>query len=155
MAALRMIYRYWVAIMLLGIVVQFFLAGLGVWDVIGAADETAQDTEAIEDAFTPHGALGFFLFLGGVLLFLISLGARLGRNRVLLSLAVPLLIVVQGFLAGGGEEAAAIGGLHPVNGLIILGLVGYLTWGAWRGWPDLAQPAGPGSRATDSGATGI
>jgi hypothetical protein len=147
MAAVRMIYRYWVAILFLGIIVQFFLAGLGVFDVIGAADETAQDTEAIEDAFSPHGALGFFLFLGGVLLFLLSLGARLGRNRVLLSLAVPLLIVVQGFLAGGGEEAAAIGGLHPVNGLIILGLVGYLAYGAWRGWTDLERGAEEPPRA--------
>jgi hypothetical protein len=146
MAALRMIYRYWVAILLVGVIVQFFLAGLGVFDVIGAADETAQDSEAIEDAFSPHGALGFFLFLGGVLLFLLSLGARLGRNRILLSLAVPLLIIVQGFLAGGGEEAAAIGGLHPVNGLIILGLVGYLTHGAWRRWTDLGEPVGEPQR---------
>jgi hypothetical protein len=146
MAALRMVYRYWVAILLVGVIVQFFLAGLGVFDVIGAADETAQDSEAIEDAFSPHGALGFFLFLGGVLLFLLSLGARLGRNRILLSLAVPLLIIVQGFLAGGGEEAAAIGGLHPVNGLIILGLVGYLTHGSWRRWTDLGEPVGEPQR---------
>jgi len=142
MAALRMIYRYWAAILFLGLIVQFFLAGLGVFDVLEAADETAQDVESIEDSFSPHAALGFFLFLGGVLLFLLSLGARLGRNRILLSLAVPLLIIVQGFLAGGGEEAPAIGGLHPVNGLIILALTGYLAHGAWRRWTDLGEPVG-------------
>lgn len=146
MGALRMIYRYWVAILLLGVIVQFFLAGLGVFDVLGNADETAQSSEAIEDSFEPHSALGFFLFIGGVVLFLLSLVARLGRNRILLSLAVPLLIILQSFLAGGGEEAAAIGGLHPVNGLVILGLLGYLVHGAFRRWTDLGEPVGTPER---------
>ena len=146
MGALRMIYRYWAAILLLGVIVQFFLAGLGVFDVLGSADETAQSAEAIEDSFEPHSGLGFFLLLGGLLLFLLSLGARLGRNRILLSLAVPVLIFLQSLLAGGGEEAAAVGGLHPVNGLIILGLLGYLVHGAFRRWTDLGEPVGEPQR---------
>lgn len=143
MGALRMIYRYWAAILLLWAVVMFFLAGLGAFDVVGSAPDAAQSEDDVSDAFEPHAGAGFLMFFAGILLFLLALAARLGRNRVLLSLAVPALIVLQSFLAEGGRSGtAAIGGLHPVNGLIILGLLGYLVHGAFRRWTDLGEPVG-------------
>ncbi len=138
--AVRAIYKYWAAILLVALVVQIFLAGFGAFDLVGAAEEGGATEEDVTDAFDPHGALGFFLWLGMILLFLLSLGARLGRNRVLLSLALPILGFLQILLAGIGEESAVVGGLHPVNALVLLGLTGYLVWGAFRRWTDLGAP---------------
>src|SRR5262245_44505831 len=139
---MRAVYRYYVALYLIAIVVQFFFAGIGAFGVVGAADEGGVDTDKVDDEFGPHGALGFFLGPGALLLFLLALGARLGRNRVLLSLLMLALWFVQEILAGGGEDSKGVGALHPVNGLAMLVLAAYLTWGAWRGWTDVAEPVG-------------
>ena len=136
---LRTIYRYWAAILLAAVIVQIFLAGLGVFGVVSEAAEgestVSQDT--IEDEFTPHAVLGSLILLGGLLLFLISLGARLGRDRVLWSLGVPVLVFLQIILAGVGEDSKVIGALHVVNALVILGLLGWLAYGAFRRWTDV------------------
>jgi hypothetical protein len=138
--ALRTVYRYWIVILALWVVVLVFLAGYGIFDTVGAAEDGTADSEQIEDAFSAHGGLGFFFGPASLLLFLFSLGARLGRNRVLLSLAVFLLWFLQEFLAAAGEDAPFVGALHPVNALVMLGLVGYLAYGAWRRWTDLGEP---------------
>ena len=147
---LRTIYRYWTAILFAAVIVQIFLAGLGVFGVVSEAAEgestVSQDT--IEDEFTPHAILGSLLLLGGLLLFLMSLGARLGRDRILWSLAVPVLVFLQIILAGVGEDSSVIGALHLVNALVILGLLGWLAYGAWRRWTDLGAAGGRGSMAT-------
>ena len=147
---LRAIYRYSTVILVAAVIVQIFLAGLGVFGVVSEAaeGETAVTQDAIEDEFEAHAILGSLLLLGGLLLFLISLGARLGRNRVLLSLAVPLLVFLQIILAGVGEDSSVIGALHLVNALVILGLLGWLAYGAWRRWTDLGAAGGRGSMAT-------
>lgn len=136
---LRAIYRYWAAILLAAVIVQFFLAGLGVFGVVAEAaeGEAAVSQDTIEDEFTPHAILGSFILLGSLLLFLIALGARLGRNRVLWSLAVPVLVFLQLILAGVGEDSSFVGALHVVNALVITGLLGWLTYNAWRRWTDV------------------
>jgi len=50
------------------------------------------------------------------------------------------LWLLQEVLAGAGEETAIVGALHPVNALVILGLVIYLAHAAWRRWTDLGPP---------------
>jgi hypothetical protein len=138
--ALRAVYRYWILILLLGYLVQFFLAGYGAFDTVSAVDDGTASEDQVDDAFGPHAALGFFLILGGLLLFLFSLGARLGRDRVLLSLALPLWTIVQMILAWIGSETAVVGGLHPVNGLLIVGFTAFLAQRSWRRWTDLGAP---------------
>jgi hypothetical protein len=138
--ALRSVYRYWIVILALWVVVLVFLGGYGIFDTVDAATEGVADEEQVDDAFGLHGGLGFFFGPASLLLFLFALGARLGRNRVLLSLAVLGLWFVQEILAGAGESAPIVGALHPVNALVILSLVLYLAYGAWRRWTDLGEP---------------
>ena len=142
MGAMRMVFRYYAALYLLALIVQFFFAGLGAFGVVGEAADGTVDEDFVDDEFGPHGALGFFLGPGALLLFLLALGARLGRNRVLLSLAMVVLWFIQALLAGVGSDTKAVGALHPVNGLLMLSLSAYLAHGAWRRWTDLGEPVG-------------
>jgi hypothetical protein len=131
-SALRAIYRYFAALIVLAIIVQIFLAGLGAFGVSGEAAEGSVTEEVVDDKFSPHGGLGFFIVVALLLLFLVSLGTNRGRNRILLTLALFLDGILQMILAGVGEDSAAVGGLHPVNALVLLGLTGYLAWSAWQ-----------------------
>jgi len=85
------------------------------------------------------------IFLGSVLLLLFALAGRLGRKKVLWSLAVPLFVALQIVLAWVGESHAAAGVLHPINAFVIVGLVGSLAgreWmGARAGAPQTRDPA--------------
>ncbi len=133
--ALRATYKYVIALFVIAVIVQIFLAGLGIF---GAVEEIAAggiDEEGFDDEIGAHAALGHLLWFASILIFLISLGARLGRNRILLTLALPVLGFLQIVLAAAGEDAPVVGALHPVNALLMLGLAGYLAYGAWRRWP--------------------
>ena len=142
--AARAIYRYLLAILFIALVVQVFLAGLGVFGVVSAAaeGETSVTQDTIEDEFTPHAVLGSLIVLGMILTFLVSLAARLGRDRILWTLALPILGIIQLILAGAGESSQVVGALHALNALVLLGLTGYLAHGAWRRWTDLGEPVG-------------
>jgi hypothetical protein len=139
---LRAVYRWAMAIFFLALILQIFLAGLGIFGGVEEIAAGGLDEEAWDDEIGAHAGFGHLLWLVSILLFLISLGARLGRNRVLLTLALPVLLFVQIVLAAAGEDAPVIGALHPVNALVILALVGYLAWGSWRRWTDLGEPVG-------------
>jgi Family of unknown function (DUF6220) len=92
-------------IYLLGVVVQFFLAGLGVF---GAT------------SYDAHRALGFLLGLVAVVLLVLAVGAKLPRPLTGLALLLVLLNIVQVVLIQVDiEEVKA---LHLVNALAI-GLV--------------------------------
>src|SRR3712207_6301236 len=102
--ALRTVYRYWTLIVALLLVVQIALAGYGAFDTVSAAEGGTASEDQVEDSFGLHVGLGHTLVpLSFILLFLFALGGRLGRNRVLLSLAPFALWFVQVFLAAGGE----------------------------------------------------
>jgi len=131
--ALRAVYRYWVAILFVAVIVQFGAAGYGAFYAdtkVGGNAGSVTQTQ-FDHGFAFHVALGFLIFLGAVLLFLLALAARIGRKGVLLSLAMPVLVFVQIQLAVSGGSTPAVGALHPVNALLILGLVGYLAHRAW------------------------
>jgi hypothetical protein len=140
--ALRAVYRYLIALFFVALVLQVFFAGLGIFGALEDIAAGAIDEEGWDDELELHAGFGHILWLVSILIFLISLGARLGRNRVLLTLALPVLIFVQILLAAAGEDAPVVGALHPVNALVILGLAGYLAHGSWRRWTDLGEPVG-------------
>jgi hypothetical protein len=132
--AARAFYRAWVSVLFVAIVVQVALAGYGSFY---AAEKTKNAGQVLthhqfDHGFSAHDALGYLIFLASIVLVLIALGARLGRRGVLLALAVPVLVLIQILLAIAGENTPAVGVLHPVNGFLILGLVGMLTHRAWR-----------------------
>ena len=133
------IYRYWVTLVWLAVVVQIMFAAYGGFyaaDKLGdqkGSDETKHISEKVFDhGFDFHTGFGYTIFLGSVLLFLIALATRLGRRRVLLALAVPVAVAVQIVLAWISEDVPGVGFLHGLNALVIFGLTGSMTGAAWR-----------------------
>ena len=78
-------------------------------------------------------ALGYLIFLGSLLLFLFALGARLGRRGVLQALALAGLVFIAVILAIAGGSTPAIGILHPIDALLVVGFSGLLAHRAWTG----------------------
>jgi hypothetical protein len=111
---------------LLAGVVQFFLAGIGVFGLDGSSLEDATSLD-------PHRALGFAM--GGLSLVLLAaaLVARVSTRTMVLSFVLALLAAFgQSLLAGAGKGSAFFGGLHALDGLVILGLAGFLHGQARR-----------------------
>jgi hypothetical protein len=100
--------------------------------------------KVFDHGFGFHIAFGYLIFLGGIVLLLLALGARLGKRRVLFALAVPLAVAVQIVLAWISESVHGVGILHGINALVIFGLTGYMTGEAWRSARAVqATPAAP------------
>ena len=144
MNALRTIFRWWVLILLIAGVVQTGFAGIGAFDVADKATAGANlDEDSFYDSFTLHAILGTLIVLGSLLLFLLSLAARVGKQRILHSLGIFALVVVQMILGWSGQELPEVlGFLHPVNALVILAALGILYQRVSRG-DELATPAAP------------
>ena len=126
------IYKVLIGLFPIAVVVQIFLAGLGIFSALPGEDETVT-SEAFDDKFEPHSALGFFLLLGSLLLLILILIAWTGPRAIGATFGLFVLVIVQMILAWTGEDAPGIAALHPVNALIILGLSGFLARSAWRG----------------------
>jgi hypothetical protein len=137
--ALRAIYRYWLTILWLAVVAQIAGAAYGAFytsqklgDQSGSDEHKIISEKVFDHGFAFHTAFGYLIFLGGVLLLLLSLVARVGKRQILLSLAVPLLIALQIVLAWISEGVHGVGILHGLNALVIFGFVGWLTGQQWR-----------------------
>lgn len=116
-------HRFLVRLIALGVVVQFFLAGLGAF---GAT------------SFGAHEALGTALIGLAALALLLALFARRFRRHTAVLCGVLLLQGLLGLL--GSNVQAWIGGLHAVNALAVLGAAATLA------------RRRPSSRASGSGA---
>lgn len=134
-AALRTLYRYWVTIILLAVIVQIGAAGYGAFYADTKVGHNTNNTitqKQFDHGFGAHIALGYLILLASILLLLLALAARPGRTRILQTLALPLLVILQVVLGVSGGSTPAVGALHPVNALLILGLAGYLARQAWQ-----------------------
>jgi Family of unknown function (DUF6220) len=123
------IYKYLIALFAAAVVVQIFFAGAGIFRGLPDEDETTS-FDRFEDTFEPHFALGFFLFLGSLLLLILILIAWTGPRSIGATFGLALLVFLQFIWSGIGGWA---GGLHAVNALLILLLSSFLAWRAWRG----------------------
>jgi hypothetical protein len=151
--ALRTIYRYWIALLFLAIVVQIGAAAYGgfysaqkLGDQKGTDESKLISEKVFDHGFDFHIGFGYIIFLGSLVLLLLALAARLGKRRVLFTLAVPIAVAVQIVLAWASESVAGIGFLHGINALVVFGLVGSLVGQAWWGTrrpPASAAPATP------------
>ena len=119
------VHRIILSVFTLGVIVQFFLAGLGVFRVQDGASSSHFD-----HVWSPHRTLGNVLFIVALLVLVAAIVARLGRTRVLLSLVLPLLVFVQSILANNGPSW--VRAFHPVNAVLILALAGSFTGRLWR-----------------------
>jgi hypothetical protein len=108
---MRWIYAVSAWLTLVVVIVQFFLAGLGVF----AGD------------FQMHVALGYtILFL--MLVLVIALVARLPWRTLGLTALLPVLVFLQSiFIEAWNNGLAYIAALHVVNGLAIFSLAGILA----------------------------
>jgi hypothetical protein len=104
-------------------ILQFFLAG---YAAFGGS------------SFDAHSASGSFM---GLLTLVILILAAVGHRSALQASAVLfVLMIVQSILGGVGTDAPALGALHPVVGLLILGVASLAAAG---------RPVGPhGHRST-------
>ena len=110
-------HRVLLSLFSLGVVVQFFLAGLGVFRHSG-------------DSWGPHRTLGNVLLVVALLVLVAALAGRLGRGHVLLGLVLAALVLLQSVLANDGP--AWVRAFHPVVALVIAALAGSFTGRLWR-----------------------
>jgi hypothetical protein len=112
--AMRWTYVVATWIILTAVIVQFFLAGLGVF-------VDAQD-------FHVHAAVGYSLFFVMLIGLAIAFAARLPGRVLGLTALLPVLVVLQSVLIQIGHSGLpAVAALHPVNGLAIFALSGRLA----------------------------
>jgi hypothetical protein len=150
--ALATSYRYWITLLFLAVVAQIAAAAYGAFytaqklgDQKGSDEHKLISEKVFDHGFDFHIAFGYLIFLGALVLLLLALAARLGKRRILFSLAVPVAVAVQIVLAWASESVHAIGILHGINALLIFSLTGYLAGQAWRGGARKVQsmPAAP------------
>jgi len=152
--ALRTIYRYWLTLIWLAVIAQIAGAAYGAFysaqklgDQKGSDESKIISEKVFDHGFGFHTAFGYLIFLGAVVLLLLALAGRLGKRRILWSLAVPVAVAVQIVLAWASESVHAIGILHGINALVIFGLTGAMTGMAWREARSAAPAAAPAATA--------
>ena len=94
-----------VALFLVGVVVQTFYAGLGLF----AGAENMQ----------LHVDLGWILHLAPILVLIAAALGRVGRATMLWTAALVVTVFIQPLLPGLSESVPALAALHPVNALLI------------------------------------
>jgi Family of unknown function (DUF6220) len=131
----RAIFRYWLWLLLFLVVLQIAFAGFGAFDVADkvASEGASVDEESVDDSWGLHIGFGYLILLGSLIAFVLALVARVGRQRVLHSLGIFGLVIVQILLAWFGSEVPIIGALHPLNAFLILGAVATLAMREQRG----------------------
>ncbi|WP_020574471.1 DUF6220 domain-containing protein [Actinopolymorpha alba] len=136
---MRKVFAVMARLLMLAIVVQFYFAAMG-----------AFDSAPNDEAFQPHRGLGYGIVLIAVLTTLVAALARMPGRLIGTTGLVAGLGVVQGVIAliakafnDAGDTSTTAGklvfGLHAVNGLIIMGVVGRII----RQTRELSGPAAP------------
>jgi hypothetical protein len=146
MARARRVHFVLSQLFLLLVVVQFFLAGLGVFRAKPHDNKKLFDSSA----FDAHRAVGDLTVLVALL---ILIAAIVARERVRLSGLLFGLAILQFILAIVGGDAPVIGALHPVNGIVLAVIAHFLTRPAREA--EAPAAAGPPTSATPTGTPPI
>jgi Family of unknown function (DUF6220) len=122
-----------------GLLVQVFLAGMGVFDS--------------SSAFATHRDFGYTLTLLPFVLIVTSLVGGFGRLEAIASAVMFGQFILQSILVLQRDSTPAIAALHPVNGFVVLLIAVWLARDAWHKWraPVADEPPSP---ATVESATG-
>ena len=132
--ASRVAYRFWTAVVFLAVIVQVGAAGYGAFYAYHKSDKAhLLAHKQFDHGFGLHIGLGYLIFIGSLLLFVFALAGRLGSSLVMQALVMPILVLLAIVLAFAGESVPAVGVLHPIDALLIVGLSGSLAFQAWRG----------------------
>ncbi len=113
----RTVFLVAAAILAVGLVLQVFLAGLGVFAGPGN--------------FATHRDTGYTLSLVPLVMIVSGLVGQVGRRLVLLSLGIGLLFVLQSVFVAMRGNSPEIAALHPENGVLILLLTLLVARDAW------------------------
>lgn len=130
---MRGVYKFFVSLMAVAIVIQIGLAGFGAFDTADklSSKNSTVDEKSFENSFGPHAALGTLIVISGLVLLLISFGTRDGR-RMKRSGIIFGLLVAQLLLAWFGPSVPwLLGVLHPLNAFVILSVVGLTAYQEW------------------------
>ncbi|HUQ43676.1 MAG TPA: DUF6220 domain-containing protein [Candidatus Limnocylindria bacterium] len=110
-----------VAWLLVGsIVVQVWLAGSAIPQLGG------------NGSFATHRDFGYLIGLITLVLFVTSLPTGLGRRRILQSLGIFGLYIVQSSLPYMDPELSAVAALHPVNAVLMFAVSALYARAVWR-----------------------
>ena len=103
-----------------GVIVQFFLAGIGVFYAKNPTKPSDHLFDA--DSFNAHGAWGTLLQLLSILIVVAVLIWRPDRQTIGLTVLLLALMILQSILIHASESTHWLQALHPLNGVLILGL---------------------------------
>ncbi len=109
MAIIRRAHLIVASLFVAGVVVQVFLAGLGVFDDAAS--------------FATHRDWGYTLEILPVVMLVLAVAGRLGRRQVAFAIALFAMFILQSILVAVRVDLPMVAALHPVNGFAIL-LVG-------------------------------
>jgi hypothetical protein len=141
---MKSVLRWWTIVLPALVVVQITLVGVGAFHATHTIDDKFGNTvppdcasscgKALNDSignwFGPHVAFGYILFLIAVLYGIVSLFGD--RRQKKIGGITAGLFVVQVLLAWLGDGIPALGWLHPLNALLILGFTGRNAYVAWH-----------------------
>jgi Family of unknown function (DUF6220) len=107
-------------IFFVGVIVQFFLAGIGVFYAKNPSKPA--DHWFDSSSFDAHGAWGTLLQLISILLVIAVLLWRPNGQTIGLTVLLLALMILQSVLVHASTSTHWLQALHPLNGVLILGL---------------------------------
>ena len=126
-------------LLVIGLLVQVFLAGMGVF------------SSATE--FATHRDVGYTLTLLPVVLIVTALVGGFGRWHAIAAAVMFAQFILQSILVLQRDSMPAIAALHPVNGFVILLIAVWVARDAWRAW-QLSRESSPPERIAPESSTG-
>ena len=137
---MKTLFRWWAVLVVVAVVVQIGLAGVGAFRTAKLADKAGLvQKKTVEDFWNPHAALGYVIVILALVLLVIA--AIAWRAQVKHSAALFGLTILQVLLAALGYWKGALGFFHPINALAIAGLSGRIAFEAWSGRARGAEQA--------------
>lgn len=129
----RAVHRWLAALLVAGTVVEFFLAGLGVFRTENTASRSGASltTSEFNHDFEAHIVLGSVVAVISVALVVAALVGRYRGRRLLVSVSLLVVVAVQAALADSGPYA--VRALHPLLGVAIVAMGVYIV--RLVGWP--------------------
>jgi hypothetical protein len=120
------VYVYVSVLFFAGVLLQVFLAGVGVFGINATKVANAS-------SFDAHRAWGFILMLASLVLLILALVAWQSVRTTVSAFVLALLTVIaQNVLAALGDSNKWFGGLHALDGMLILLLSLWIAILGWR-----------------------
>ena len=136
MKVLRAIYKFWMTLIALAVVVQIGAAGYGAFHAANGLKDKGDTFKHSQwdHGWSFHTGLGWITVYAILIALLLALVARVGRPRIWFQLGLAVAGVLQIVFALAGENHPGVGVLHPLNAFVILGLVGMITSREWAAY---------------------